>query len=610
MPDIFHKGESLFAQNKLNEARKCFLEVIEKDAGHKEALNNLAVISFKLEDFESAWKYINTALDIDPDYQEAYDNMIILKAAREQKTEADKFQAEKSTPKPKPEVWKFHDDIFSNDPKNRINALVDEANRQIEANRLDLAEISFWRVALLTQYTNRELSEALVHLYQERDDVPAIKEIWKRTAVSAMENGNLNDFLEYLYFSIYGEHLFGKNPNYAYTFIDEDINTFMRLTAKAHPLFKWVHDNRSTKPSGDKLKIAFVTEGLSQFQASVRTYYPLAQHHNKDKYELYVYSRWWHGEQLAVNHKYDKSAQELKDWGAVVRTPEKQLTLIDQIEFLARNIVQDKIDAIVYQTTYFVPVYNFLACLHPALLQAGIAHQQPEYLHELDLLYAFKKVPLESPCEILPFPMAHTKKTASKPHVRKDFNIPDDAVVMISSLREMKYYQPRFWEELEKVLRRNPSSYYIPLGLSNIGDYLPPDLHNRVICLGYRTDVMEFLGMSDIYLDTFPMGTGSSVIEAMQCGLACLTMEQDYGSRYSINNERVSSLWIQEREVIVTAEDYETWHNILDRLLTDPKWRNKIGKKMLELSILTEPKRVTDDFFSGLEKVYRRKLKT
>ena len=543
MQELFARAEDLFNQGKLEQAQACFLDIVKKDKDNKEAFNNLGVIAFKLDNYEDALKHLSCALEIDPEYGDAHDNLIIIQNAIDQraaaKSQKDKMQtAEEFKP-----VWQFPRESFSSSPVTRINTLVEEGNKQIESGRFDLARISFWRVAMMTRYENRELLETMTRILQQSDNIPAIKEVWKRAAVAALESNRLDDFLEYNYLSIYSEHLFGKNPNYEFTSVDEDINAYIRIAAKSHPLYKSNLQKRKNKAAPGKLRVGFVTEGLSQFQASVRTYYPLTENHDREKYEIYVYSRWWHGEEIAKQHKYETTAKELLSWGAQVRTPQERLSPMAQVEFINNAIIEDQIDALVFQTTYFVPGYNFLSCIHPAPFQAAIAHQQAEFSHELDLAYAFKKVPFETPYPTLPFPMAHTRKTAKETYKRADYNIPEDAVVMVSTAREMKFHQPSFWREMEKTLRAYPQAYYIPLGLPAIKDYLPPDLHERVITLGYRTDVLEILGMADIYVDTFPMGTASSVIEALQCGLAAITMEPDYATRYSVSRERVSSAY-------------------------------------------------------------------
>ena len=64
-------GETLFAEGKIEEAEKCFLSIIEKDPGNKEAYNNLGVIAFQRQDIEKAVDYFSKSLETDPFYRSA-----------------------------------------------------------------------------------------------------------------------------------------------------------------------------------------------------------------------------------------------------------------------------------------------------------------------------------------------------------------------------------------------------------------------------------------------------------------------------------------------------------------------------------------------------------
>ena len=60
--------------------------------------------------------------------------------------------------------------------------------------------------------------------------------------------------------------------------------------------------------------------------------------------------------------------------------------------------------------------------------------------------------------------------------------------------------------------------------------------------------------------------------------------------------------------MVIPAGDLKRWHETLGRLISDSEWRTKIAAKMLENSKVTEPKKVTEDFFAGLENFYRKKM--
>jgi polysaccharide pyruvyl transferase CsaB len=71
MEDTLKHGEVLFANGKIKEAEKCFVNILEQDPQNKEALNNLGVIAFQSQQIENAIDYFDKSLKLDPFYKEA-----------------------------------------------------------------------------------------------------------------------------------------------------------------------------------------------------------------------------------------------------------------------------------------------------------------------------------------------------------------------------------------------------------------------------------------------------------------------------------------------------------------------------------------------------------
>ncbi len=72
------KGKTLVAEGKIEEAEKCFLEIVKHDSKNAEAYSNLGIISFKRQDFEQALDYFTKALEIDPFHKDAILNYSAL----------------------------------------------------------------------------------------------------------------------------------------------------------------------------------------------------------------------------------------------------------------------------------------------------------------------------------------------------------------------------------------------------------------------------------------------------------------------------------------------------------------------------------------------------
>jgi len=78
MREKLKQGETLFADGRIEEAEKWFLNILEQDSQNKEALNNLGVIAFQGQKIEHAIDFFDRSLQIDPFYKEAVLNYAYL----------------------------------------------------------------------------------------------------------------------------------------------------------------------------------------------------------------------------------------------------------------------------------------------------------------------------------------------------------------------------------------------------------------------------------------------------------------------------------------------------------------------------------------------------
>jgi len=71
MQNKLKQSEALFAEGKIEDAEKCFFEILSEDPKNKEAHNNLGVIAFQRQDTEQAILHFTRSLEIDPFYKDA-----------------------------------------------------------------------------------------------------------------------------------------------------------------------------------------------------------------------------------------------------------------------------------------------------------------------------------------------------------------------------------------------------------------------------------------------------------------------------------------------------------------------------------------------------------
>lgn len=109
--------------------------------------------------------------------------------------------------------------------------------------------------------------------------------------------------------------------------------------------------------------------------------------------------------------------------------------------------------------------------------------------------------------------------------LRKEFGIPLDAIVLLSVGEVNKNKNHKVVIEAINNIDNNENIYYVICGRGPLIDMYRElakkyDIENRIILAGYRTDVVRFYKMADIFLfPSFREGLPVAVMEAMASGL-------------------------------------------------------------------------------------------
>jgi glycosyltransferase involved in cell wall biosynthesis len=115
----------------------------------------------------------------------------------------------------------------------------------------------------------------------------------------------------------------------------------------------------------------------------------------------------------------------------------------------------------------------------------------------------------------------------SRTVMRKELQIPEKATVLLSvgELNKNKNHETA----LKAFAKINDNSlFYVICGHGPLAEHLRNLVHrlkvsDRVLFLGYRSDIVDIMKASDIYIHpSFREGLPVSLMEAMACGLPCL----------------------------------------------------------------------------------------
>jgi glycosyltransferase involved in cell wall biosynthesis len=125
---------------------------------------------------------------------------------------------------------------------------------------------------------------------------------------------------------------------------------------------------------------------------------------------------------------------------------------------------------------------------------------------------------------VIPIPMADPIRRVSRRDARRILGINEDQVMLLSVGRDLKY-RPcgsyDFVATANRILDRHPSAHLYVVGESaaGIAPYLRCTMHERLHFSGSMDDPSLYRAAADVYLESFPFGSQTALLEAALSGL-------------------------------------------------------------------------------------------
>lgn len=160
----------------------------------------------------------------------------------------------------------------------------------------------------------------------------------------------------------------------------------------------------------------------------------------------------------------------------------------------------------------------------------------------------------------LPVPLDGALSVGSRADARRELNIPDSAMVLLSVGRERKYVPTRtrnFYRAALAILEANPGAHLYLVGVSwNAAlDYLRDARHERLHFVGSIEDPSVFQRAADVYLEGFPFGSQTALLESVLAGGAPVRALAPHSELLVTNDIALSGLAVavSEQEYIERA---------------------------------------------------------
>jgi len=185
----------------------------------------------------------------------------------------------------------------------------------------------------------------------------------------------------------------------------------------------------------------------------------------------------------------------------------------------------------------------------------------------------------ESRCPLVPVPLGPRPKPFDRSEAKKKLGLPEDAVVLLSIASSYKYASigdVHFGKVLLPVLQTHKNAVLFVIGPKEDDEWLASSAQadGRLKVLGKRADTDLFYQAADIYLDSFPFSSMTSVLEAGSHGAPVAS--------YRLHPREAEILYTDDLAVspfIVQASSVEEYRRKISWLIENGESRRTLGEQ-------------------------------
>jgi glycosyltransferase involved in cell wall biosynthesis len=199
---------------------------------------------------------------------------------------------------------------------------------------------------------------------------------------------------------------------------------------------------------------------------------------------------------------------------------------------------------------------------------------------------------------VIPIPLSDTLGL-SRDDARRALGIPKHQMMLLSVGRAEKY-QPcgpyDFVSTAAKILDREQSAHLYVVGESveGITRFLRCGVPERLHFVG-TTDPSLYRAAADIYIESFPFGSQTALLEAALGGLPVVPAYAPLFPLLVANDDAL-------RDVIPNPHDEQEYVERVDRLIRNPEWRTELGESLQKRLLVDH---VGEGWLERLAAVYR-----
>lgn len=316
----------------------------------------------------------------------------------------------------------------------------------------------------------------------------------------------------------------------------------------------------------------------------------IARNHDRQKFEPVFFSAHEEVYLAKTNKTFPSWRNAIQDMNARFFGNDTFTGFYESARSLSLKISEQKIDILVPLGQ--MGVSFLVAGLRPAPLMVGLDLGHPHVYSSAALDHVLNPSPprhnMEQLCDSTQLQSIYTAYNPAPPQplARAAIGAGKTDVVVMTSGSGSKFENESFLKCLGDVVSGcdNVRLYVLgPQADGSIGEFFrrsfTAEVCSRIQLTGFREDFSAFVRAADIYVDTYPVGGGYALLEALCAGIPVVTFSQKLSGIFKkMEHYAPGAVLCGGTGMVVLGDDISHIRQRLFDLVADPELRRRLGK--------------------------------
>jgi glycosyltransferase involved in cell wall biosynthesis len=207
-----------------------------------------------------------------------------------------------------------------------------------------------------------------------------------------------------------------------------------------------------------------------------------------------------------------------------------------------------------------------------------------------------------APCiTVIPIPLLEPMSRMSRCDAKRALGIGEDQVMLLSIGRAEKY-RPYgsydFVATANKILDRQPNAHLYVVGesVAGITPFLHCQIHNRLHFMGSMEDPSIYRTAADVYLESFPFGSQTALLESALIGLPVVPA---YAPLFPVLVANDDAL----KDILHNPHDEQEYIELVEWLINEPEQRVALGEALRKRLLVDH---VGEGWLNRLAAIYQK----